>query len=123
MRAALYYGQEDVRVETVDAGNLGDGDVRVDVAACGICGSDLHEYTAGPIFVPEEPHQMTGVSIPLRIGHEFAGRVSEVGVDVDRLSVGDPVTTNPIQSCGQCRYCNAGKRHLCTSIALVGGLV
>lgn len=120
MRAALYYGQEDVRIETLDPGNIDGDDVRIDVAACGICGSDLHEYTAGPIFIPEEPHHMTGVSIPLRIGHEFAGRISEVGAEVDGLSVGDPVTVNPIRSCGTCRYCTAGKRHLCTSIALVG---
>lgn len=120
MRAALYYGQEDVRVETVDSDPVGAGDVRVDVAACGICGSDLHEYSAGPIFVPDDPHPMTGSSIPLRMGHEFAGRISDVGTDVTGLSVGDPVTVNPIRSCGECRYCAVGKRHLCTSIALVG---
>ncbi|MFC7157657.1 2,3-butanediol dehydrogenase [Halomarina halobia] len=120
MKAALYYGQEDVRVETVDADRVGPGDVLVDVAACGICGSDLHEYTAGPIFVPNAPHPMTGVSLPLRMGHEFAGRISEVGRDVTNLSVGDTVTVNPIQSCGNCRFCAAGKRHLCASIALIG---
>lgn len=120
MRAALYHGREDVRVQTVDHDSLGPGDVRIDVAACGICGSDLHEYTAGPIFLPTEPHPMTRASVPIRLGHEFAGQVSEIGDDVTSFSVGDQVAVNPIQSCGKCRYCTAGKRHLCTSIALVG---
>lgn len=120
MRAALYHGREDVRLETVDPQPLGSENVRVDVAACGICGSDLHEYAAGPIFMPDEPHPMTGASIPLRMGHEFAGTVSEVGTGVTDISVGDAVTVNPIRSCGECRYCAAGKQHLCASIALVG---
>lgn len=120
MRAALYHGQEDIRVKSVDPQPLRSGAVRVDVAACGICGSDLHEYTAGPIFIPEEPHPMTDVSVPIRMGHEFAGTVSETGADVTDLSVGDPVAVNPVRSCGTCRYCRSGKQHLCRSVALVG---
>jgi (R,R)-butanediol dehydrogenase/meso-butanediol dehydrogenase/diacetyl reductase len=120
MQAALYYGQEDVRVESIDPQPLRPDAVRVDVTACGICGSDLHEYTAGPIFVPEDPHPMTGASIPLRMGHEFAGTVDETGADVTELAAGDPVAINPIRSCGTCRYCRAGKQHLCESVALVG---
>lgn len=120
MRAALYHGREDVRVEGVDPDPLGPNDVRIDVEAAGICGSDLHEYAAGPIFTPEEPHPMTGVSIPLRMGHEFAGRIADVGEDVSDHSVGDPVVVNPIRYCGSCRYCNSGQQHLCASIALTG---
>ncbi|MEF8777522.1 MAG: 2,3-butanediol dehydrogenase [Natronomonas sp.] len=120
MRAARYHGREDVRVETVESNPLGDRNVRIDVEAAGICGSDLHEYVAGPIFIPEEPHPMTGFSIPLRMGHEFAGRISEVGPEVSTLTVGDPVAVNPIRSCGECRYCAAGQRHLCASVALTG---
>jgi (R,R)-butanediol dehydrogenase/meso-butanediol dehydrogenase/diacetyl reductase len=120
MRAARYHGREDVRVETVESNSLGDRDVRIDVEAAGICGSDLHEYVAGPIFIPEEPHPMTGSSIPLRMGHEFAGRINEVGPEVSTLAAGDPVAVNPIRSCGECRYCAAGQRHLCASVALTG---
>lgn len=63
---------------------------------------------------------MTGASIPLRMSHEFAGQISEVGADVTDHKVGAPVTVNPIRSCGEGRYCVAGKGHLCTSIARVG---
>ncbi|MFO7926772.1 2,3-butanediol dehydrogenase [Natronomonas sp.] len=120
MRAVLYHGREDVRVEEVDSTPLGPGDVRIDVEAAGICGSDLHEYAAGPIFMPEDPHPMTGASIPLRMGHEFAGRIMAVGDDVTEHAVGDPVVVNPIRYCGSCRYCTAGQQHLCASIALTG---
>jgi (R,R)-butanediol dehydrogenase/meso-butanediol dehydrogenase/diacetyl reductase len=120
MRAALYHGREDVRVEDVDPDPLGSDEVRIDVEAAGICGSDLHEYAAGPIFTPEEAHPMTGVSIPLRMGHEFAGSIVDVGDDVTDHSVGDPVVVNPIRYCGSCRYCTAGQQHLCESIALTG---
>lgn len=57
MKATVYYGREDVRVETVGADPLDPGSVRIDVTACGICGSDLHEYAAGPIFIPDDPHR------------------------------------------------------------------
>lgn len=121
MRAAVYHGQKDVRVEDVEPGTVGRGQVRVDVEACGICGTDLHEYAAGPIFVPgEEPHPISKKMMPLTLGHEFSGVVSEVGDGVDSLSVGDPVAINPIIHCGECRQCAEGNYHICASINFVG---
>ncbi|QKY21840.1 2,3-butanediol dehydrogenase (plasmid) [Halolamina sp. CBA1230] len=123
MKAAVYHGQEDVRVESIDEPNAPAADeVRVDVEACGICGSDLHEYTAGPIFVPDEdnPHPVTGETLPIPMGHEFAGNVTAVGDDVDSVSVGDRVAVNPIIYCGECQYCTAGQYHLCESGGFVG---
>jgi (R,R)-butanediol dehydrogenase/meso-butanediol dehydrogenase/diacetyl reductase len=121
MRAATYHGREDVRVEDVDAGRVDPGQVRVDVEACGICGSDLHEYTAGPIFVPdEEPHPVSGERAPITMGHEFSGVVSEVGESVSGLSTGDAVAINPILYCGDCRQCREGNYHLCDSVGFIG---
>lgn len=121
MRAAVYYGQEDVRVEDVEQQDVGPTDVRVDVTACGICGTDLHEYVAGPIDTPgDAPHPITGEAVPIRFGHEFGGTVAELGDDVDGIEIGDLVAVNPILTCGDCRYCEEGKYNICTNIGTIG---
>lgn len=121
MRAAVYYGQQDVRIEDRPEQALGPDDVRLDVGGAGICGSDLHEYVAGPIFVPtDEPHSLTGETAPVTMGHEFSGVVSAVGENVTTLSTGDRVAVNPILSCGDCRYCNTGRQNICESLGFIG---
>lgn len=120
MKAAVYHAPKDIRIEEVPEDDVGSSDVRIDVAWCGICGSDLHEYLAGPILVPDEPHPQTGKTRPLTIGHEFSGVVSEVGSDVERLSVGDRVTVEPNIPCGDCLYCEEGKYNLCEKAAAIG---
>jgi (R,R)-butanediol dehydrogenase / meso-butanediol dehydrogenase / diacetyl reductase len=77
MRAAVYQGPRQISVEEVPEPQLRPGTVKVAVDWCGICGTDLHEYLEGPIFVPpaDRPHPITGESLPLTMGHEFAGRV------------------------------------------------
>lgn len=121
MQAARWHGRKDIRVEEIDEQSLGPNDVRIGVAACGICGSDLHEYAAGPIFIPdEEPHPLSGEAAPLTMGHEFAGVVSDVGAEVTSVSEGDPVTVNPILWCGECRSCLEGSYNLCESLNFVG---
>lgn len=119
MRAARYYGPRDVRVEEMDPETVGANDVRVEVAACGICGSDLHEYAAGPITIPEAPHPVTGDALPITIGHEIGGTIVETGADVD-LEEGTNVAVNPIVWCGDCQYCDGGNYHRCQSGGFVG---
>src|SRR6056297_1015159 len=121
MQAATYHGQKDIRVEEVEEGGVGADEVRIDIDSCGICGSDLHEYTAGPIFVPEDdPHPVSGEAAPIRMGHEFSGVIAEVGEDVSDLAVGDAVAVNPILYCGECRQCREGNYHICDSIGFIG---
>lgn len=121
MRAAVYYGQEDVRVEDVEQQDVGPDDVRVDVTVCGICGTDLHEYVAGPIDTPgDAPHPITGEEVPIRFGHEFGGTVIDVGSDVNKVQIGDLVAINPLLTCGTCRYCDEGKYNLCMNIGTIG---
>jgi len=100
MRAAVWHEARDLRVETVEAPELrGPHDVKIKVAACGICGSDLHEYAAGPIFVPVgSPHPISGDMAPIIMGHEFAGEVVAVGDAVTRVKPGDRVAIEPILS-------------------------
>ncbi|WP_423747433.1 2,3-butanediol dehydrogenase (plasmid) [Haladaptatus sp. SPP-AMP-3] len=119
MRAARYYGPSDVRVEEIEPDTAGSNDVRVEIAACGICGSDLGEYVGGPITIPDEPHPVTGERLPITIGHEMGGTVTEVGEGVD-IEVGTHVVVNPIIWCGECRYCDEGKYRLCESGGFVG---
>lgn len=121
MRAATYHDRKDIRVEDVERGTVEDGQVRIDIDSCGICGSDLHEYTAGPIFVPvDEPHPVSRETAPIRMGHEFSGTISEVGESVTGLQLGDAVAINPILYCGECRQCQEGNYHICDSIGFVG---
>jgi (R,R)-butanediol dehydrogenase/meso-butanediol dehydrogenase/diacetyl reductase len=96
--------------------------VAVEVEWCGICGTDLHEYLEGPIFVPtpEAPHALTGESLPVTLGHEFAGVVAEVGAGVDGVAVGDRVAVEPYVVCGRCDACAQGRYNVCASLGFVG---
>lgn len=121
MRSVIYYGEKDVRVENVERPTApGPEELRLAVDACGICGSDLHQYTHGPSMPSDEPHPITGKRLPVAMGHEFAGEVSEVGENVSALTVGDRVAVNPIQYCDDCQYCQEGKYNLCESIGFLG---
>lgn len=121
MDAARYYGQRDLRVTDVPEAPLGNSDVRIDVYACGICGTDLREYGDGPIMIPDaEPHPVTGASIPVTMGHEISGTVAEIGADVTGVGVGDPVTVNPMIGCGDCEFCQRGRDHHCMQLAAIG---
>ena len=97
MRAVRYYGQKDIRVEEIEAPTAGPGEVLIDIAWCGICGTDLHEYLEGPIFNPAKghPHPVTGEERPITLGHEFSGVVSALGEGVDDLEVGQHVVVEP----------------------------
>ena len=121
MKAALWYGREDVRVQEVEEPNVVEGSVKIKVKWCGICGSDLHEYLGGPIFIPQDaPHPISGDKAPVILGHEFSGEVVEVGKGVFDIEVGDRVAVEPIVACGKCDACMEGKYNLCKSLGFHG---
>lgn len=122
MRAAVWHGKEDVRVETVPVPPFPDaGWVKVKVDWCGICGSDLHEYLAGPVFIPTEaPHPLTGKQGSVILGHEFTGTVVEVGEGVTNVRVGDFVAPDACQHCGECVTCRDGRYNVCEKLAFTG---
>ncbi|MGO7030896.1 alcohol dehydrogenase catalytic domain-containing protein [Rhizobium ruizarguesonis] len=73
LRALRFHKAKDLRIEDFAApGAPGPKDVVLKVTYCGICGTDLHEYTSGPIILPVEPHPFTGASVPIILGHEFS---------------------------------------------------
>jgi len=104
MKAALWHARDDVRVEEVpEPGAPGPSEVIIQVGACGICGTELEEYRAGPLFIPvAQRHPLTGRLAPIILGHEFAGQVVAVGRGVTRLRAGDLVTPDVLLSCGTC---------------------
>lgn len=122
MRAAVWHGKQDVRVETVPIPSFPPaGWVKIKVDWCGICGSDLHEYLAGPVFIPvDAPHPLTGKQGSLILGHEFTGTVVEVGEGVTNVKVGDFVAPDACQHCGECVTCREGRYNVCEKLAFTG---
>jgi (R,R)-butanediol dehydrogenase/meso-butanediol dehydrogenase/diacetyl reductase len=120
MRAAVYYGNHQVKIEDVPEPSAGAGEVKVRVSRNGICGTDLHEYFDGPIFISADPHPLTGGSMPVVLGHEFSGVVTEVGKDVTDVGEGDHVTIEPVYRCGECRPCKAGRYNVCNLVGFHG---
>ena len=120
MKAAVYYGPNKVEVADVPEPEPTAGTVKVKVGFNGICGTDLHEYYAGPIFVPSEPHPLTGQALPLTIGHEFSGVITDVGPGVTGYSAGDRVAIEPVYRCGECAPCRAGNYNICQRIGFHG---
>ena len=108
-RAAVLYAPRDLRVEQRAMPEPGPREVLVEIAAVGVCGSDVHYYEHGRIgpFVVREP---------LVLGHESAGRVAALGSEVTRHAVGDRVTLEPGVPCGRCRECRAGRYNLCRDV-------
>ncbi|MEO3853811.1 alcohol dehydrogenase catalytic domain-containing protein [Acrocarpospora sp. B8E8] len=121
MRAVRWHGAGDVRVEDVPPPPLpGPGEVRVRVAWCGLCGTDVHEYRFGPVHVPVRPHPVTGRSAPLTMGHEISGWIESAGPGVTAPAEGDLVALNALLPCGACRPCARGDVQLCLILGHLG---
>jgi (R,R)-butanediol dehydrogenase / meso-butanediol dehydrogenase / diacetyl reductase len=121
VRAVRYHAARDIRVEEVpEPSGLARGELLVRPRFCGICGTDLHEYLAGPIVTPSEPHPLTGAQNPQILGHEFSADVIDVGGGVVNAEPGDRVAIMPLAFCGQCYFCVRGLNHLCVSMGCVG---
>lgn len=121
MKAARWYNAKDIRIEDVPVPSPDKDQVKIKTAWTGICGSDLHEYVAGPIFIPTTtPHPVSGETAPITLGHEFSGTVVEVGANVTHVAIGDNVVIEPILSCDECDACRHGKYNLCDSLGFQG---
>lgn len=119
MRALRWHGPGDLRLTDLVEPELRAGEVRIRVALCGICGSDLHEYIDGPHAIPvERPHAISGCRAPLTLGHEFCGVVVE-SADAE-VAVGRRVAVEPEYRCGKCHYCRRGAYNRCVHMGFVG---
>ena len=106
MRASVMTGVETLRIEDRPVPAPGPREVLVEVAAVGVCGSDVHYYRHGRIgdFVVDEP---------MILGHELSGRIAAVGDGVDPGRIGQRVAVEPQHPCRRCMQCTAGRYNLC----------
>lgn len=115
MKAAVYHGPQDLRVEEVPVRELKDNEVKIQVKYCGICGTDIHIFHGDGGCCDVTP--------PLVPGHEFSGVVAEVGAGVKTVKVGDRVTGDPNDMCGECYFCKNGMQHFCKNNIGIGTTV
>jgi (R,R)-butanediol dehydrogenase/meso-butanediol dehydrogenase/diacetyl reductase len=121
MKAAVWHGRSDLRVQEWAEPRAAGRDVKIRVHWCGICGSDLHEFSQGPFLIPvERPHPLTAARAPLVLGHEFAGEVVAVGERVQGFGVGDRVAVHACLVCGTCYWCRRGQINFCLQLGSTG---
>ena len=111
MRAVCYVGDRRLSVLAVEPVRPGPGDVQIDVAFTGICGTDLHIVHGA---------MDRRVTLPAVLGHEMSGTVRAVGGEVEGWNPGDRVTVMPLDWCGTCPACLAGSSYLCHRLNFLG---
>ena len=111
MKCAWLEQDKTFRIAPCDIVTPGPGQVRIEVAYCGVCGTDVHIYHG---------HMDQRVRFPQTIGHESSGTVADIGSGVDDLAVGDPVVVRPLEPCGECGACRAGHAHICYHLNFIG---
>jgi len=111
MKAAYY--QRNETIEVADAASVppGPGEVRIDVAYCGVCGTDLHIYHG---------KMDQRVALPQIMGHEMSGAIAEIGEGVADWTAGDRVVVRPLDPCGDCPACEAAHAHICQNLKFLG---
>jgi threonine 3-dehydrogenase len=92
---------------------VGPNDVLIEIAKTAICGTDMHIYKW-------DAWAQKTIPVPMAVGHEYCGRIVELGSEVRGLAVGDRVSGEGHVTCGYCRNCRAGRRHLCRNTVGVG---
>lgn len=110
MKAAVWHGGKDIRIEDVPRPKIKTDEVLVKVKAVGICGSELHAYEG--VSQRRTP--------PLIMGHEFSGEIAEVGKEVSNLKLGERVVVDPLKRCGVCTPCVRGQGSVCRNVKLLG---
>ena len=121
MKAARWHAAKDIRIEETPIPAPNDNQVKIAVKFAGICGSDLHEYTAGPQLIPvDKPYSLNGHQGTTTLGHEFSGIVEEVGKNVKNVKKGDRVTVEPIFRNPESPFITTGEYNLSEPLGFVG---
>ena len=107
MKAVAFAGPRKMELRDIPEPQPAAGEVVVQVAYCGVCGSDLHEFASD---MPSM--RAAGVFQPV-MGHEFTGTISALGEGVNGFSIGEPVVVHPGGPCGECYFCKSGAVNLC----------
>ncbi len=113
MKALRWYGSKDLRYEDVPEPSPGPGEVKVKVNLAGICGTDLKEYAYGSGMIATD-------KIPIIPGHEFSGKVVELGEGISNFSIGDRVAGIGSRYCGECYYCKRFMYNVCSNPEFTG---
>ncbi len=100
-------------MEDIPEPRVGHNDVRIRVRKTAICGTDIHIYQW-------DQWAQKNIPVPMAVGHEYVGEIVEIGSEVQGFSVGDRVSGEGHITCGYCRNCRAGRRHLCRNTVGVG---
>ncbi|MET9994999.1 alcohol dehydrogenase catalytic domain-containing protein [Streptomyces mutabilis] len=121
MQALRWHGRGDLRLEEIaEPGEPPAGHAVVEVAFCGICGTDLHEITHGPNMIRTGKHPLSGQAPPVTMGHEMSGRVVALGGERAGVEIGTRVAVDPCLTCDACRWCLHGDYHICAKGGSVG---
>ncbi len=107
------YSEKGIWMENVPQPVCGDNDVKIKVKQTAICGTDIHIYKW-------DDWARKTIPLPMIIGHEFVGEIVEVGKNVRGYKIGQRVSAEGHITCGYCRNCRAGKRHLCINTKGIG---
>ena len=115
MQAVVAYGPKDFRLTTRPIPDIGPGEVLMKVAACGICGSDIHAYHGASSYWGDAATP-AWMKAPVTPGHEFSGVVDRLDAAAERkwgIKKGDRIVVEQILPCQECLYCREGNYHLC----------
>jgi (R,R)-butanediol dehydrogenase/meso-butanediol dehydrogenase/diacetyl reductase len=114
VRALRWHGRDDVRLDDVPEPEPGEAnDAIIQVALCGICGTDTAELRFGPGMIRTTPHPLTGQSVPVTLGHEFVGTLVQGSSPDGTIATGSRVTVDACIRCHRCPACQRGDYHLC----------
>ena len=102
MKAMMYHGNRDLRLETVPDPSPASGEALLQVDYCGICATDIEEYVYGPKFLDKD-------KMPIITGHEVTATVVDAPDETGRLKAGTRVALNTVLTCGTCFWCGMGE--------------
>ncbi len=121
MKAAVYYGPGDVKIEDVrEPGSPGPGEVVLQVKMGSLCGTDASQYKAATMVPLKRPHKSSGHAGPVILGHEVVGVVVARGSGVSHLEIGQRVVPGAGWWCGVCPRCQEGRINICENYYLYG---
>ena len=121
MKALLYYGNKDIRLEEIEKPKPKSNEVLVKVKYTSLCATDIEEWQYGPLWIQTNSlNPLSGKKAPLVMGHEISGVVDSVGDINHQKLIGSRVVINNVLTCGDCYWCQSGHHAVCPSMAVAG---